>query len=137
MLADNGYFSEANVMACTATNIEPVIASQPHHPSWRERFAAPPSARPGFPMCRLTRRVVYQHPAHPPTSRPLHDPPQKLNSIQANAGPVKVDRNNKNATTESIGVSRSPSLSEESVCASVLLARLLAGRGRRTTTPRV
>ena len=44
LLADNGYFSEANVMACAAANIEPLIAPgrQPHHPSWRERFAAPP-----------------------------------------------------------------------------------------------
>src|SRR6516225_9828724 len=40
LLADNGYFSEANVMACAAANIEPLIATgrQPHHPSWRERF---------------------------------------------------------------------------------------------------
>jgi hypothetical protein len=46
LLADNGYFSEANVMACTAANIEPLIATgrQPHHPSWRERFAAPAPA---------------------------------------------------------------------------------------------
>ena len=37
LLADNGYFSEANVMACPAANIEPLIATgrQPHHPSWR------------------------------------------------------------------------------------------------------
>jgi hypothetical protein len=43
-VADNGYFSEANVMACTVANIGPLIATgrQPHHPSWRERFAAPP-----------------------------------------------------------------------------------------------
>src|SRR5580692_5456821 len=46
LLADNGYFSEANVTACTAANIEPLIATgrQPHHPSWRERFTAPPPA---------------------------------------------------------------------------------------------
>src|ERR1700681_1399989 len=46
LLADSGYFSEANVMACTAANIEPLIATgrQPHHPSWRERFTAPPPA---------------------------------------------------------------------------------------------
>src|ERR1700749_2480019 len=46
LLADNGYFSEANVVACAAANIEPLIATgrQPHHPSWRERFAAPPPA---------------------------------------------------------------------------------------------
>jgi len=46
LLADNGYFSEASVIACTAANIEPLIATgrQPHHPFWRERFAAPPLA---------------------------------------------------------------------------------------------
>ena len=43
LLADNGYFSEANVMQCAAAKIEPLIATgrQPHHPAWRERFAAP------------------------------------------------------------------------------------------------
>ena len=46
LLADNGYFSEANVIQGTAANIEPLIATgrQPHHPSWRERFAAAPPA---------------------------------------------------------------------------------------------
>jgi transposase len=46
LLADNGYFSEANVTRCAAANVEPLIATgrQPHHPSWRERFAAPPPA---------------------------------------------------------------------------------------------
>ena len=31
-------------MRCAAANIEPLIATgrQPHHPSWRERFAAAP-----------------------------------------------------------------------------------------------
>jgi hypothetical protein len=46
LLADTGYFSEANVMACAAADVEPLIATgrQPHHPSWRERFAAAPPA---------------------------------------------------------------------------------------------
>jgi transposase len=46
LLADNGYFSAANVAACAAAGIEPLIAAgrQPHHPSLRERFAAAPSA---------------------------------------------------------------------------------------------
>jgi hypothetical protein len=46
LLADNGYFSEANVMACAQAHIAPLIATgrQPHHPSWRERFAAAPPA---------------------------------------------------------------------------------------------
>ena len=44
LLADNGYFSEANVTLCAAANIAPLIAlgRQPHHQSLRERFAAPP-----------------------------------------------------------------------------------------------
>jgi hypothetical protein len=46
LLADNGYFSDANVTLCEAANIEPLIAlgRQPHHQSWRERFAAAPPA---------------------------------------------------------------------------------------------
>ncbi len=45
LLADNGYFSEANVNACAAAAIDPVIAMsrEAHHPSLAERFAdAPP-----------------------------------------------------------------------------------------------
>lgn len=44
LLADNGYFSAANVAACAAAGIAPLIAAgrQPHHPSLRERFAAAP-----------------------------------------------------------------------------------------------
>ncbi len=49
LLADNGYFSEANVEACAAAGIDPLIAlgREPHHPSLAERFAdapAPPDA---------------------------------------------------------------------------------------------
>ena len=46
MLADNGYFSAANVAACEAAGIDPLIAMgrQSHHPSLDERFAAPPPA---------------------------------------------------------------------------------------------
>ena len=45
LLADNGYFSEANVKACEAAKVEPLIATgrEAHHPSLNERFAeAPP-----------------------------------------------------------------------------------------------
>jgi hypothetical protein len=44
LLADNGYFSEANVNACAANGIDPVIAMgrDAHHPSLEERFAEPP-----------------------------------------------------------------------------------------------
>ena len=46
LLADNGYFSEANVQACVAARIEPLIAlgREAHHPSLQERFAAAPPA---------------------------------------------------------------------------------------------
>ena len=44
LLADNGYFSAANVAACEAAGIEPLIAMgrEPHHPPLAERFAEPP-----------------------------------------------------------------------------------------------
>ena len=50
LLADNGYFSAANVGACADAKIEPLIATgrQSHHPSLDERFAAAPPA-PGTP----------------------------------------------------------------------------------------
>jgi transposase len=46
LLADNGYFSEANVNACTAAGIQPVIAMgrEAHHLSLAERFADDPPA---------------------------------------------------------------------------------------------
>jgi hypothetical protein len=46
LLADNGYFSEANVALCAAARIAPMIAlgRQSHHPSLSERFAKPPPA---------------------------------------------------------------------------------------------
>jgi transposase len=45
LLADNGYFSEANVNACAAAGIEPVIAigREAHHPTLAERFAEDPT----------------------------------------------------------------------------------------------
>ena len=44
LLADNGYFSAANVDACAAAGIDPLIAMgrDPHHPSLAERFADAP-----------------------------------------------------------------------------------------------
>jgi len=46
LLGDNGYFSAANVAACAATAITPLLAPgrTPHHPSLDQRFAAPPPA---------------------------------------------------------------------------------------------
>ena len=50
LLADTGYFGRANVEACVAAGIEPLIAPsrQSHHPSLAERFApaAPPPDAP-------------------------------------------------------------------------------------------
>lgn len=46
LLADTGYFSEANVEACVKAGVEPAIAMgrQPHHPPLVERFETPPEA---------------------------------------------------------------------------------------------
>jgi hypothetical protein len=46
LLADSGYFSEANVEACAAAGIEPLIPQgrQTHYPPLSERFAQAPSA---------------------------------------------------------------------------------------------
>lgn len=46
LLADTGYFSAANVDACNAAGIEPLIAMgrQPHHPSVGELFCDDPEA---------------------------------------------------------------------------------------------
>jgi transposase len=46
LLADNGYFSAANVTACTAATIAPLLAigREAHHPSLAQRFAAAPTA---------------------------------------------------------------------------------------------
>jgi hypothetical protein len=60
LLADSGYFSEANVVACAAANIEPMIVSgrQPHHPSWQERFAkAPPAPENPTPVEAMVWRL--------------------------------------------------------------------------------
>jgi hypothetical protein len=54
LLADNGYFSEANVEACGSAGIDPVIAlgREAHHPSLVERFAAAPAAPEDHPTAR-------------------------------------------------------------------------------------
>ena len=46
LLADNGYFSEANVTTCAKAGMTPLIAPgrDRHHQSWKERFADPPTA---------------------------------------------------------------------------------------------
>ncbi len=60
LLADAGYFSEANVTACDSAGIEPAIAinRDEHHPHWSERFTsleAPPAE--ATPVERMTHRL--------------------------------------------------------------------------------
>ena len=44
VLADNGYFSAANVEHCVQAKIEPLLAAgrDKHHPNWEDRFTEPP-----------------------------------------------------------------------------------------------
>jgi len=61
LLADNGYFSAANVTACAAAGINPLVAMdrQPHHPSLDERFAAvPPAPENPTPVEAMAHRLV-------------------------------------------------------------------------------
>lgn len=61
LLADNGYFSAANVEACAEAKIEPLIAMgrERHHPSWRERFAAaPPAPDNPTPLDEMCHRLA-------------------------------------------------------------------------------
>lgn len=48
LLADSGYFSQANVERCEAARITPLIAfgRERHHAGWRKRFARAPKALP-------------------------------------------------------------------------------------------
>jgi transposase len=64
LLADNGYFSAANVTACAAAAIEPLIAMgrQPHYPTLAERFAAAPPA-PEHPTAMQTMAHRLKTPA--------------------------------------------------------------------------
>jgi hypothetical protein len=60
LLGDNGYFSEANVEACAAAGIEPLIAMQrtPHHPSLAERCAdEPPAPENPTPLEAMAHRL--------------------------------------------------------------------------------
>jgi transposase len=60
LLADTGYFSEANVQACVAADIDPLIAMgrQPHHPPLAERFApAPPLPDNPTPLAAMAHRL--------------------------------------------------------------------------------
>ncbi len=61
VLGDNGYFSAANVAACAAAGIEPLLAlgRTPHHPSLDERFAAaPPAPENPTPLEAMAHRLA-------------------------------------------------------------------------------
>ena len=69
LLADSGYFSEANVEACAEAGIAPLIAQrrEHHHLSWRERFAeAPPAPENPTPL------EAMRHLLATPEGRQLH-----------------------------------------------------------------
>ena len=60
-LGDNGYFSAANVAACAATGIEPLLARgrARHHPPLDERFAAaPPVPEKPTPLDAMAHRLA-------------------------------------------------------------------------------
>lgn len=48
LIADTGYCSQANIQACEAAGVEPMIAvaRQDHHPAWQERHSEPPALAP-------------------------------------------------------------------------------------------
>ena len=61
LLADSGYFSEANVNACAEAEIAPLITPgrERHHLSWKDRFAGalPPPENP-TPLEAMTHRLA-------------------------------------------------------------------------------
>lgn len=60
MLGDNGYFSAANVTACLAAGMEPLLAvgRDPHHQSLSERFAdTPPAPENPTPVEAMAHRL--------------------------------------------------------------------------------
>jgi len=60
LIADTGFCSEHNVMACETAKIEPLIAMQrdEHHPGWRARFEEPaPLPADAPPVQRMAHRL--------------------------------------------------------------------------------
>ena len=63
LLADNGHCSEANVQACVAADIDPLMAMgrQPHHPPLTERFTPdPPPPDTPTPLEAMAHRLQTQ-----------------------------------------------------------------------------
>jgi transposase len=60
LLADNGFFSAANVDSCVAAKIEPLFAAgrDGHHPHWEDRFTEPPALNtPASAADRMKHRL--------------------------------------------------------------------------------
>jgi len=60
LIADTGYCSESNILACDRAKMEPLIAvaRQDHHPHWRERFTQPAALSPdATPLQAMTHRL--------------------------------------------------------------------------------
>ena len=60
LLADNGYFSAANVERCVQAKIEPLLAAgrDGHHSHWEDRFTEPPPlAEPAGAVDRMKHRL--------------------------------------------------------------------------------
>ena len=63
LIADTGYSSEKNLLACEAAGITPLIAvaRESHHPNWRERHSEPaPLVEDATPMQRMAHRLKTQ-----------------------------------------------------------------------------
>lgn len=63
LIADTGFCSESNVVACEEARVVPLIAlaRQDHHPHWRERFTEPaPLKADATPMQAMTHRLKTQ-----------------------------------------------------------------------------
>lgn len=60
VLADNGYFSAANVEHCVQAKIEPLLAAgrDKHHPNWEDRFTEPPPiTEPASDVAHMKHRL--------------------------------------------------------------------------------
>ena len=60
LIADSGFCSEKNIMACEAAGIDPVIAvaRDAHHPDWRQRHSEPaPLPEKATPVQALSHRL--------------------------------------------------------------------------------
>ncbi len=60
LLADNGYYSAANVEHCVDAKIKPLLAAgrDGHHPHWEDRFTEPPPlAEPASAVDRMKHRL--------------------------------------------------------------------------------